>query len=140
MVQQPDGSSQMGVTIPLKYLLKGAALGNFTQLPNGDPIPFMPAGEMTGVEVDFPQNSKYRLHLYLAVSAAAVFIETPDWSFPPEVALLGTIGFPVKNVSKTQINGYFAIVPNKGTFASGVYVASRLPTDVAILLDDLVRF
>lgn len=140
MMPQSDGSMAMGVVIPLKYIIKGAQFSEYGRLPNGDSIPFIPVGEARGFALSFPQKPSYRLHLYLAVNAAAVFVETPDWKLPSELSILPTLGFPVKNQNGTQVNGYFAIVPNRGTHASGVYVASRIPRQIAILIDELVRF
>lgn len=137
---QPDGTSSMAVRIPLKYLVKGAQLNNYNSLPNGDPLPFMPAGENRGFAIAFPQNPKYRLHLYMTANAAAVFVETPDFNLPEQWIILPNLGFPVKNQDKTQIVGYMAIVANRGTHSSGVYVASRIPRDVAILIDELIRY
>lgn len=140
MVDQPDGSKAMGVVIPLKYIVKGGTFGDYGKLPNGDNVPFIPVGEARGFAISFPQKPSYRLHIYFAVNAAAVFIETPDWKFPDELALLPTMGFPVKNEEKTQVVGYFAIVPNRGSFASGVYVAARIPRQLAIVIDELIRY
>lgn len=138
-MQGPSGS-MMAVRIPLKYIVKGSELRNYNTLPNGDALPYMPVGENRGFAFSFPQNTKYRLHLYVSANAAAVFVETPDFKLPTEWQIFPTLGFPVKNRNKTQVVGYFAVVPNKGTYSSGVYVASRLPNDVAILIDELIRY
>jgi hypothetical protein len=140
MIPQADGSNAMGIVIPLKYVIKGGQFADYGRLPNGDPIPFIPVGEAHGFAISFPQKPSYRLHLYLAVNAAAVFIETPDWKLPDEFSMIPTIGFPVKNQDKTRINGYFAIVPNRGNYSSGVYVASRIPSHLAVMIDELLRF
>lgn len=140
MVPQTDGSNALGVVIPLKYVIKGGDFATYGKLPNGDAVPFIPAGEAHGFAIDFPQRPNYRLHIYVAVNAAAVFVETPDWKLPAEFAVLPTIGFPVRNSAKTQVNGYFAVVPNRGNFASGVYVASRIPNKAAALIDQMLRF
>ncbi len=140
MVVQSDGSRVASVVIPLKYVIKGAMFSDYGKLPNGDAIPYIPAGEAKGFAISFPQRPKYRMHIYLAVNAAAVFVETPEWNLPDQFASVPTIGFPVKNHNKTQINGYFAVVPNRSEFSGGVYVASRIPPKLAIMIDELVRF
>lgn len=137
---QPDGTSSMAVRIPLKYLIKGSSLTSYNRLPNGDPLPFMPVGENRGFAIAFPQNKNYRLHLYVSANAAAIFVETPDFKLPEQWIILPSLGFPVKNQDKTQVVGYFAVVANRGMHNSGVYVASRIPRDVAILIDDLLRY
>lgn len=137
---QPDGTSSMAVRIPLKYIVKGSSLSNYNTLPNGDPLPYMPVGENRGFAISFPQNNKYRLHLYISANAAAVFVETPDFKLPEQWVILPSLGFPVKNQAKTQVVGYFAVIANRGTHNSGVYVASRIPREVAILIDELIRY
>ena len=140
-VTQADGSNAIGVIVPLKYLLKGTTLSAYGALPNGDPIPFIPAGEARGFAIDLPQKAHYRLHLYFAASAAAAFIETPDLKIPDQYSgFIPTIGFPVKNQAKTAIVGYLAFVPNRLTYSSGIYVASKIPNSVAILMDNLLRY
>ncbi len=140
--RKPDLLTQeMVISIPVKYFTLGAGqLDLFGKLPNGDPIPFMPAGESRGFSINFPDNQKHRLHFYIVASSIGVFVETPEWSFPEELALLPTLGFPVKNSSGTQINGYLAIVPNKGSFASGIFLSSRIPKDVAYEMDQILRY
>jgi hypothetical protein len=103
-------------------------------------MPFMPSGESRGFAINFPQKPKYRLHLYFVANAVGVFIETPDWKLPEELSLIPTIGFPVRNLRQTQINGYFAIVPNKGNYSSGLFVASRIPRELAFQLDQILRY
>ena len=136
-----DGSTSIGVIVPLKYLIKGTTLSPYGALPNGDPIPFIPAGEAHGFAIDLPQNAHYRLHIYFTAGAAAAFVETPDLKIPDQYSgFIPTIGFPVKNQAKTAIVGYLAFVPNRLTYSSGIYVASKIPNDVAILIDNLLRY
>lgn len=141
-VTQADGTPALGIMIPLKYLLKDSSFGDYGTLPNGQPVPFLPFGKVHGFVLNFPQNMKYKLHLYMAVNGAAVFIETPDWNLPGSIngIPLPTIGFPIYNKGKTQQVGYFAVVPKSGSFSSGLYVASRIPDQMAALIDNLIRF
>lgn len=138
-VVKPDGSSQLAIRVPLKYMLRGAELVAYNALPNGDPLPFMPAGENRGFAITLPGNQDLRLHFYLAANAAAVFIELPQLVLPEPWARL-SIGFPIRNADKTQVVGYFQFVPNKSTFASGVYIAGRIPTQLATVIDNLIRY
>lgn len=138
-VPQPDGSTQLAVRVPLKYILKGTTLTSYNSLPNGDPLPFMPVGENRGFALQLPANANLNLHFYIAANAAAVFIELPQIVLPDPWTLL-KIGFPIKNADKTQVVGYFSFVPNRGTFASGVYVAGRIPTQLAVVIDELLKY
>src|SRR5262249_39444513 len=98
-ITQPNGTLAMGVVIPLKYLMQDTSFGDYGTLPNATPVPFLPFGKVHGFEVDFPQNAHYRLHLYMAVNGAAVFIETPDWNLPSSINGIPVppIGFPIYN-------------------------------------------
>ncbi|MCS6838180.1 MAG: hypothetical protein NZ480_04970 [Bdellovibrionaceae bacterium] len=128
-------------TIPLRYLVKGAQLAEFGKLPNGDPVPYMPAGETRGFSIHFAERPNYRLHFYFVATAVGVFVETPEWKFPEEIGqVLPYIGFPIKNESKTRVVGYLALVPNRGNFASGVFVSSRIPIQLARELDKILRY
>jgi hypothetical protein len=122
------------VVIPLKYVLGNVGFNSVLALPNGNPLPFLPAGEINGFSLSFPQQPDFRVHVYLAVNAAAAFIETPNWKTD------WGVGVYVKNQSKTRVMGYFSIVPNKGTYSSGVYLASRLPTELAQAIGQLTGF
>lgn len=138
--QKTDNQYQLVLVVPIQYLIKGAQLDRYGLLPNGDPIPFIPSGEARGFAVNFAAQSKYRLHLYFVANAVAAFVETPDWILPEELSFLPTLGFPIYNQARSKTNGYFAIVPNKGVHASGVYIASRLPRELAAQLDQILRY
>ncbi len=133
-----NGGTSIAVRIPLKYMIKGANLAPYNTLPNGDPLVRMPAGENRGFVIAFPETPDIKLNLYLATNAAAAFLEIPALKLPDEWLRL-TLGFPIKNRTGTQEVGYLALVPNKGTSNAGVYVASRLPTSLAISMDELLR-
>lgn len=137
-VDQPDGTTQIGVRVPLKYLLNGAQLAAKNNLPNGDPLPFMPIMGNIGVDIPMPGTPGMTLHFYMSANAAAAFIELPQIVLPDIWNML-KLGFPIKNAAKTEVVGYFAFVPNRSTFASGVYVAGRLPTQVADIIGVLIQ-
>ena len=136
-INNPDGSQDWVVSIPLRYVLRGANLIPFNTLPNGMALPYLPAGEMRGIALQFPQKPKYRMHIYVSVNAAAVFIETPDWELPEQINLLPVI--PVRNANNTRVIGAFKLIGSVGTFSSGVYLAARLPSDIARMLNDIVQ-
>lgn len=138
--QNGDGTYNLVVIVPIRYVIRGSSLAPYGRLPNGDAIPFMPSGESRGFAVAFAQQPKYRVHFYFVANAVGVFIETPDWKLPDELSAMPTIGFPVRNRNQTQINGYFAIVPNKANHASGLFVSSRIPRELAFELDQILRY
>jgi hypothetical protein len=134
-VTMPGGGIGWGISVPLKYVLKGAAMAPLTMtLPNGSPLPYFPAAETHGVSLTFPNHPSYHLTLYVALKAVAVFVEIPDQNIP-----LG-FGYNLVNKQKTRNIGYFAILPNQGAFNGGVYVSAQLPTDISLLLNSLVTF
>lgn len=133
-----DGKNVWILAIPLKYILRnGVQLNPMGVLPNGDPIDYLPSGETNGVSLTLPQNPNHRITIYLTVGAVAAFIETPNWEFPEGWPKIWTV---VNNKSKTKQIGFFEIVPNKGTFSSGVYLAAKLPADIARVLGTMVKF
>lgn len=137
-VDQADGTTQLGVRVPLKYLLNGAQLAAKNTLPNGDPLPFMPITGNVGLAIPLPGTPGMVLNFYMSANAAAAFIELPQIVLP-DIWNMISLGFPIKNADKTQVVGYFAFVPNKSTFASGVYVAGRLPTQIAEIIGTLIK-
>jgi len=133
-----EGERAFLVKIPFQYIVKKGNLAPYNLLPNGDPLPFMPSVETQGFAISLPQNPKYRLHLYFAPNAAAVYVELPEVQ---EIPFLPTyMGFPVKNEQKTQMVGWLAFYARTGTKLAGVYVASRIPDKIAILIDELIRY
>lgn len=129
-----DGSLSMAINVPLKYIIKGANFTANQRLPNGDPLPFVPAGELPGFGIQFPQMNNYRVYLYIGVNVAAAFVELPDFGLP----IGGT--FPVKNRNKTKVVGAIGYVLPKGAYAGGMYLATQIPADMAVLIDELIRW
>lgn len=148
-IELEDQSRAWALNIPLKYLLKGAKLPeNFNSLPNGDVLPFFPAGEVQGLSIQFSENAKYSMRLYLSVNAVAVFVSTPDMdhlldeTFPPEYKDV-TRPLRVKkftNKDRTAYVGYFEVILPKGTSHSGIYMAGRLTRDAAVTLGRILKY
>jgi hypothetical protein len=140
---RPDG--MLAVSIPLKYIVRN---GKFKDpsfqrlLPNGDPLPAFPAGEGNGFALEITR--KYKIHLYIGVNAAAVFIETPDLDKTlncgnsPICPPLGP--WQVLNENGQQIIGYVSLVYSKGNYHSGAYVTGQFPDGLAAFIDDHLRF
>lgn len=136
-----DGSTTVGVVVPLHYIRKGLSFGDYSRLPNGEPLPGMPVGESKGFAIDLPQtNVNYRLHFYVAVNAVAAYIETTGFKYPPELQFLPTTVFPVKDKTNGRTMGYLGLVPPRGSFPPGVFVSTRIPNELAVIIDDLLKF
>jgi hypothetical protein len=132
-----QGNTNMAVSIPLGYLVKGGILRPNQKLPSGDALPFVPAGELPGFAIDFPQMPRYQVHLYVGVNVAAVFVELPD--LPAPVGSITAI-FPVKDSKGLKQVGAIGYVAKKGTFKGGMYLAAQLPASLARVIDDLIRW
>jgi hypothetical protein len=135
----PDGSQSLAASIPLEYVVRGGRFGAGQRLPNGDPLPYVPAGELPGFSVQFPAKPDYRIHLYVGVNVAAVFTELPDVGIPPELCMFGCL-WPVTNQARTKTVGAIGVVLEKNGFPGGVYLATQLPPELARIIDELIRW
>lgn len=132
--QTADGSNQLAISVPLKHVIKGAEFLPDEKLPNGDPLPYVPAGELPGVAIQLPQHSKYQVHLYIGVDVAAAFVELPDFGLP-----VGGI-VKVKNKNKTKEVGAIGYILPKGNYDGGLFLAAKIPKDMSIMIDQLIRW
>lgn len=130
--QRSDGSVAVAVRVPLKALIKGLAWQNPQKLPNGDSLPYFPAGEPPRFGVKFYEKDKVRLYLYVGVNAAAVYIESSELGLP-----FGVL-YPIKDKEQGRTIGAFGLIPEKSTFWGGIYLATRLPTDIARTLAQIL--
>lgn len=133
------GDRQLLLKMPFKYIVRDGNLAVYNRLPNGNPLPYMPEAEGAhGFAIDLPQQKNYKLHLYFTASAVGAFIEIPEIPEMPYAPYY--LGAPIKNESKTQVLGFLAIYGRKGTNSAGVFVASKVPDSVAILIDEMIRY
>lgn len=128
------GDKQLAISVPLQTVLKGAKFLPNQNLPNGDSLPFVPAGELPGFAIQFPQNPDYRIHLYIGVNVVAAFVELPKIDLP-----ISTVS-RVKNKSKTQYIGAIGYIAPKGSYDGGLYLAAQIPDKMAVVIDDLIRW
>lgn len=129
-----NGKELLAIQIPLKYIIKGASLGQGQRLPNGDPLPYVPAGELPGFSISLPQIKNYRIYVYLGVNVVATYIELPDFGLP-----IGWIS-PVKNKAKTRVIGAIGYVPPKMNYTGGMYLATQIPAKTAQQIDNLIQW
>ena len=124
-------NSSLIVRVPLKYVLHGVSqLEKATQLPNGDALPKMPAGESASLGLTISAKKSVKVNIYIAVEAVGVFVETPfDYPFPAYLSL------PLKNEAQTQILGWFTLVPRKNSSNSGFFLSFKLPSEVSVILN-----
>ena len=129
-----DGSESLAINVPLRHVIKGGAFAGNERLPNGDPLPFVPSGELPGFAIDLPQMKNYRVHVYVGTNVAAAFVELPDLHLP----IGGTL--PVRNSTKTKIIGAIGYVLPKAAYNGGLYLAAQIPDEMAAVIDDLIRW
>ena len=126
------GSAQqtLDITVPLRYLVKGLNFDNPTVLPNGNPLPGIPGGELPRIGADF-QNSKFQIYVYGSVKYFAVFV--PIHGFNPYVNLT----FPINNSAGTKTLGYISTVVPQGTYDGGMFMSLVFPAELQAVLDNL---
>jgi hypothetical protein len=133
-IETLQNGSALVVRMPLDRFLKGLKDADPSRLPNGDPLPGVPDGELPSLALDVSQlvgrSSNIKSTLYLAPTVIGVFVSTP---FDPFIRLT----FPLRNESK-RVMGYFSTVPKKTTFDGGFFLSFALPDDLARELTGLL--
>lgn len=125
------GASYLAVSVPLRYVRKGASFLNPARLPNGDPLPQVASGELPSVAIAIPGKNNVKFNFYIGVNVVGVFLSSP---FDPYVA----INFPIRRGVDTI--GYFATVPAKSGFNGGFFMNTQMPDSIAAIIDDHFRF
>lgn len=125
------GASYFAVSVPLRYVLKGASFLNPARLPNGDALPQVASGELPSLAMAIPGKNKVKFHFYVGVNVVGVYISSP---YDPYLAL----HFPIRRGVETI--GYFHTVPAKSGFDGGFFLNTQMPDSVAAIIDDHFRF
>ena len=134
ITQDSTGQWYFQLTLPLQLLVKGIAYQNPGILPNGQPLPAIPNGELPTITAHVTANgSSMSFYVYGSAKYFAVFLPTP--SFNAYVALQ----YPVMNSSNSEILGYFNTIPNTTATSTnaGLYVALVFPAELQTLLNTL---
>lgn len=131
METMPDGSPTLALRIPLDKVLKGIEFLPPSKLPNGDPLPGVPDGELPSAAVQLTRTST-KATIYLSPSYVGVYVNS---SFDPYIALT----LPIRNEARTKTWGYFSTIPEKkGVAPGGFFVSIKLPDDIARIIDDIL--
>lgn len=130
-----SGKMKMAVRVPIKYILKGITTVPATSLPNGDPLPAMPAGqnELPSLALSFPSNNNTKISLYIGISAFGLFMTLPDNAALP---LPINITLPIKNADKSRTFGYLTYVNAKNGHQPGLFLSGAVPPEFARILED----
>jgi hypothetical protein len=127
-----DGSkTEVTLTIPLEHVLRGIDILPTTRLPNGDPIPAVPDGELPSLAVQLSRLGNVNATVYLAPTVVGVFVNSP-------ISLPLQLTFPLKNKARTKTWGFFSTVPAKGNYQGGFFISVKLPDDLARIIDDVL--
>lgn len=132
-----DGSGKMklAVRVPLKYVIKGLQFVPPARLPNGEPLPAMPAGkgELPSLALSFPAHNNTQISLYIGLSALGLFMTLPDKAALP---LPINITVPLRNQDKTRTFGYLTYVNAKKGHQPGLFISAIVPPEFARILED----
>jgi hypothetical protein len=124
------------LSIPVKYVLR-----NVTEvpakLPNGDRVPFFPAGEPPSKGILLTPGQDRKVYLYLSAEAFGLFAET---SFNPVPDLgpvvINEFVYTIRNKEKTKTLGYLTFVAKKADFKGGFFVSHRIDPKLGKILDE----
>lgn len=126
-----SGSSALTLRVPLEAYLKGIAFLPAGRLPNGDPLPAIPDGELPSIALQLSKLGGAKVTIYLAPSVIGLYVESP---VNPYIGLT----LPIRNKAKTRTWGYFSSVPAKGTYKGGFFMSLAMPDDIARIIDDVL--
>ena len=126
-----DGSEVLILAVPLKYSLKDLPTFPKAVLPSGDPLPGAVPGPLSTTSFNLGGKDNVVLHLYFGSDTLGIFVET---NFDPYAKIQADV------LNKIRDNlGNLTLIPTKGTFRPGVYLAVTLPAKLARLLDAFVK-
>ncbi len=121
----------LSVRIPLKYILRLASVENAAPglLPNGDPIPDVPGGELPKLNIIVNSTKKEKIHLYLSKEYVGVLFES---KFDPVV----NGSFPLMDRNDLNTLGYFHIISAKNNAPAAFLLLLKFNPQISTLLDD----
>ncbi|MBX3040448.1 MAG: hypothetical protein KF789_07075 [Bdellovibrionaceae bacterium] len=131
-----DGNYHFVISIPVRYVLRGVTTLPSNRLPNGDPLPMMPAGELPSVAFTLNPKSSRKAYLYMGVDAIGLYIESEWMTCKAGTPLCLSLSFPIRNQAKSKVVGYFSLLPGKNGATGGVFISSIIPPEIARILDD----
>jgi len=125
------GESFFAISVPLRFVRKGASFLNPARLPNGDPLPQIASGELPSVAMAIPGKNNVKFNFYIGVNVVGIFVSSP---YDPTFAL----HFPIRRGVDTI--GYFHTVPAKDAYNGGFFINTQMPDSIAAVIDDHFRF
>ncbi len=126
-----NGGFVMSVHLPLDVALKGIDFIEPAKLPNGDPLPMIPGGELPVLALQVHEEDEVQGYLYLGANIVGIYVTTP---FNPFIRLT----YPIRNKDRSKTLGYFTVLPEKGDFQGGFFTSLSMPDEVARVLEEIL--
>lgn len=127
----PNGGTSLALHVPLSALMNGVSTLTPSALPNGDPLPQIPHGELPAMAVQL-NSSGIKATIYLAAQTLGIFVNTP---FDPLISLQ----VPIKSADGTQIYGYLTTIPAHRApqvpAQGGFFISVEIPNNIAQEID-----
>jgi hypothetical protein len=131
-----SGGSALVLRLPLSAVVKGVAFAAPSKLPNGDPLPGVPDGELPAVAVTLSRVGSINPTIYLGPSVVGIYVNSP--TAIPAIPVIGSFTLPIRNAAHTRTWGYVSTVPAKTSDKGGFFVSLALPDDIARVIDDVL--
>lgn len=118
------------VKIPLKYVLRLGQIENaaLSRLPNGDPIPHIPTGELPMLNITVNPKKKEKIYLYLSKEYVGLLFES---QFDPGI----NFEYALKDRNELRSVGFFNLMQAKNNAPAALMVSFPIPAKVSTLLD-----
>ena len=126
-----DGKKTLNLVIPLKHVLRNVASIPAQSLPNGDPLPDMPGGELPSYGLSVAGSNGLKVNIYVGSDAVGIFFET---NFDPKFSF----GVDIRSQMQQKV-GIFALIAAKTPFKPGVFLGVHLDARLARALDKFIR-
>ncbi len=126
-----EGQKTLNLVIPLKHVLRNIASIPAQRLPNGDPLPDMPGGELPSHGLSVAGSNGLKVNIYVGSDAVGIFLET---NFDPKFSF----GVDIRSQMQQKV-GIFALIAAKTSFKPGVFLGVHLDARLARALDKFVR-
>ncbi len=127
----PDGTKTLNLVVPLKHVLRNVASIPAQMLPNGDPLPDMPGGELPSYGFSVTGANSLKAYIYVGSDAVGIFFET---NFDPKFS----VGVDIRDQTQQKV-GIFAVIAAKTPYKPGVFLGVHLDARLARALDKFIR-
>ena len=129
--QNAEGKKTLNLVVPLRHILRNVASIPAQVLPNGDPLPNMPGGELPSYGFSVTGSNSLKAYVYVGSDAVGIFFET---NFDPKFS----VGVDIRSQNQQKI-GAFAVIAAKTPYQSGVFLGVHLDARLARALEKFIR-